>query len=97
MVVVVQAAQEGVRDNVTASLYSDPSLLLAWYSLLNPLVRARVVEILLVLLHYAMQVPVVQDHKVVQALSTHASQKSFTDRICLRRSVRCAQYLNACA
>ena len=80
VVVVVQAAQEGVRDNVTASLWSDPLLLLAWYSLLYPLVRARVVEILLVLLHYAMQVPLAQDHEVVQALSTHAAQKSLADR-----------------
>jgi hypothetical protein len=68
VVVVVQAAQEGASDNVTVGLLSDPSLLLAWYSLLYRLVRACEVEILLVLLHCVMQVPLAQDHKVVQAV-----------------------------
>jgi hypothetical protein len=37
-----------------------------------------------------------QDEEVIQTFSPHASQKTFTDSIGLRRSIRRSQHVDAC-
>jgi hypothetical protein len=73
VVVVMQTAQHGARDELSNRLWLGPSHWLARHTLPNTLVGSRVVEVFLVLLHHAMQVSLAQEQKVVQALSTHAA------------------------
>jgi hypothetical protein len=82
-VVVMQAAQHGAGDEIPNHLWVGPSPWLARDSLPNALVGPSAVEVFLVLLHQPIQMSLTQDQQVVQTLSPHTAQKSFTDRICL--------------
>ena len=97
VIIVMQTTQDWARDYLPNHLWLCLWHRLARDSLPNSLVGPRMVEVFLVLLHYAIQVPLAEDHEVVQTLSTHAAQESFTDRVCLWCLIWCAQHLNPCS
>jgi hypothetical protein len=61
VVVVMQAAQQWVRDDLPTRLWLVWSLWLAGNTLLYPLVWSGMVEVRLVLLHHPVQVSLAQD------------------------------------
>jgi hypothetical protein len=93
----MQTAQYGARDEFPNHLWPSTSYWLARDSLPNTLVGSRMVEVLLVVLHYAVQVSLAQDQDVVQAFSPHTTQEPLADRVCSWRSKRCPHDLNPCA
>ena len=80
-VVVMQPVQHRARDEVSSPLWLGPSHWLARPTLPNTLAGSRLIEVFLVLLHHARKVSLAQVQKVAEALSMHAAQKSFTDRV----------------
>jgi hypothetical protein len=94
VVVLMQTAQYGARGDLPNHLWPSASRWLARDSLLYPLMGVGVVEVPLILFHQPIQMPLAQDQEVVQALTPHATQKSLTDGISLRRSIRGPQHLN---
>ncbi len=48
-----------------------------------------------IVLEKAVELLFMQDQEVIQAFSSHASQKAFTDSICSWRSIRRSKYLDA--
>ena len=48
-----------------------------------------------IVLEKAVELLLMQDQEVIQAFSSHASQKTFTDSICLWGSIRRSKYLDA--
>ena len=97
VVVVMQTAQYGARDERPDHLWPSASHWMAWDSLPSTLVGSRVVEVLLVVLHCAVQVSLAQDQEVVQAFSPHTTQKPLADRVCPWRPKRCPHDLDPCA
>ena len=95
VVVVMQAAQHGERDDLSARRRLISSLRLAGYALLDALVGSGVIEVRLILLHHPLQMSLAQDEEEVQALSPHTAQKALTVSIRLRRLIGCAQHLNS--
>jgi hypothetical protein len=85
----MQATQHGVRYHLRAPRWASPLRRLARDSLPNTLVRSRMVKVPLTLSHDPVQVSLTQDQDVVQALPPHTAQKSFADRICSGRRIRC--------
>ena len=63
--------------------------------LLKPLMGAGLVEIENILIKEAMELLLMQDQEVIQAFSSHASQKAFADSIGLWSSVGCAKHFDA--
>jgi hypothetical protein len=76
---------------------AQPPQWLAWDSLPNPPMGPSVVEILLILSHHAMEMPLAQNQEVVQTSPPYATQKSYSDRVCLRCFTGCPHDLNPCS
>jgi len=54
----------------------------------KPLVGSSLIEIQDIGLEEAVELPLMEDQKMIQAFSPHTSQKTFADSICLGSSVR---------
>ena len=64
------------------------------YGLLDALMRPRLVEVGDVLLENTAQVLLAQEQDVIEALTAHAPEEAFADRIRTRCLDRCAQHLD---
>src|SRR5215472_2613029 len=60
-----------------------------------PLVRSSLVEIGNIGIKDALELPLMQDHQVIQAFLSHAPQEPFTDRIGSRGMIRGFEHLDA--
>jgi hypothetical protein len=61
----------------------------------KPLMRAGLMKVQDIVLEKAVELLFMQDQDVIQAFSSHASQKAFTDSICSWRSIRRSKHLDA--
>jgi len=57
--------------------------------------RSSLVKVHDIRFEKAVKLLLLEDQEVIQAFSPHTSQKTFTDGICARRSVRCSKHLYA--
>ena len=95
-IVMVQAPEDRVSDYSLCSLHVFARHIVrrVWYPLIDTLVWTRVVEIRDVFADDAVQVSLTQDQQMIQAFSSHASNKPLTDRIGFRRSHRSPEDFN---
>ena len=90
VVVVMNSAQYGVRDDLSTPWRFIFSLLPAGDALLNALVGPGAIEVRLILFHHPLQMFLVQNQEEVQTLSPHTAQKALTVSIGVS-----SQYLGA--
>ena len=61
----------------------------------KPLMRSSLIKVEDIVLEKAVELLSMQDQEMIQAFSSHASQKAFADSICLWRSIRRSKHLDA--
>jgi hypothetical protein len=79
---VVQSTQdwEG-EDLATIVIWRDRLTIPFWNLLFDALMRSGSIEVLDIGMQDTMQLLLLEDEKVIEALSTYAAQKPFTDHI----------------
>src|SRR5688572_7652756 len=88
-VVVLQAAQHGVRDDRASSQGSGRGP--CRDELADSLVRPALIEVANVLHENLEQVTLAEDEHVIEALAAYAAQKALAEGVGLRRAYRCFQ------
>ena len=87
-VVMMKTTEDGVGDDLSGSMRLIRSLR-AGDVLLDALVRPGVIEVGLVLLDCPIQMALVEDEEIVEALSPYTPQKSFADSVGFGRLIGC--------
>jgi hypothetical protein len=90
----MQTTEDGLTDNLASGCLL---LRLFWWTgdvLVDALVRPRMVEVGLILLHCPIEMSLIQHQEEVQAFPPHVAQKSLTNGVGLRRLIGRGQNLN---
>jgi hypothetical protein len=92
---MMEPTQNWEREDLAALgiLWHGPGLWL-WSLLFDALMRPSMVEVLDIGVKYAVELLLLQDEHVIKALSTHTSQKPFTDGIRSRSLIWYPEYLD---
>jgi hypothetical protein len=93
---MVQSTQdwEG-EDLATIVIWRDGLTMPFWNLLFDALMRSGSIEVLDIGMQDTMQLLLLEDEKVIETLSTHATKKPFADRIGLWCVVRRGEHLDA--
>ena len=96
MVVVVQPTQDRTSNYLVACILRGRNRSALCRDLLpNPLMRSCLIEVGHVRIEDAVELPLMEDHQVIQAFLTHTSQEAFTDGIGSGCMIRCFENLDA--
>jgi hypothetical protein len=86
---VVQSTQDREGEDLAIIvIWRDKLTIPFWDLLCEALMRPSSIEVLDIGMQDTMQLLLLEDEKVIETLSTHATQKPFTDRIGTRGVVR---------
>ena len=95
-IVMVQTSEDGKSYHLGSGLRSDTRWSSGvWNLLLDALMGSCLVEVGHIRLEDALELPLLEDEQVIEALMPHTAQEALTDRISARRMNRRFQYLDA--
>jgi hypothetical protein len=93
---VVSSTQDREGENLaTLVIRRNRLAILFWDLLFDALMRSDLIEVLHIGLKDTIQLLLLEDEKMIEALSSHTQEKPFTDRIGPRRMVGHFEHLNA--
>jgi hypothetical protein len=95
-IVMMEPAQDRVGEDLAACMLCwHASSFLLRNLLLNALVRSCLVEVVYIGIENPLELPLMQDEQIVEALTSHTAQEAFADRIRSRSVIRRFENLDA--